>query len=308
MSRKSGLLLTLVASLIWGTTFTVSQIAFQFTNPYNLVFLRFATASAGIIILAFPLENKLNLKRELSKKAIWLLSGVYAIGFILQYVGQDLTTASEASLLSNLAPILVPMIAFIALRDLVTNAQKAAIALGFLGLFLIASPRLDLGSVSVLGDLMLLGTSICYATFIILSKRMSVVTFASSLAITLEVTLLLAPVAVSLGGLNPFDLKIEPVGWASIFYLGYPCTIVALAFYLKGLGSISPSESAILLLFQVLTALILAVVFLKEFLGLSQVIGALAIMLALALGTRINRRDKLGKLKSNSYPIDIKHK
>ena len=308
MSRRSGLLLTLVASFIWGTTFVVSQIAFKFTNPFNLVFLRFATASAGIIILAFPLEKKLSMRRELSKRAIWFLSAVYALGFLLQYVGQNLTTASEASLLSNLAPILVPMIASIALRDLITNAQKVAIVLGFFGLFLIASPRLNLGLVSVIGDLMLLGTSICYASFIILSKRLNAVSVASSLAIILEVTLLLAPVAVSLGGLNPLNLKIEPLGWASVFYLGYPCTIVALAFYLKGLGSISQSESAILLLFQVLIALILAVVFLKEFLGLSQLIGAVAIMLALALGTRINRRDKLGKLKSNSYPIDVKHK
>lgn len=292
MNRRSGLLLTLTASLIWGTTFVVSQVAFQFTNPYNLVFLRFATVSAGIVAIGIPLGRRLGLIRELHKKSIWLLSGIYALGFLLQYVGQGLTTASEASLLSNLAPILVPLIASMALGDVTTTAQKAAVVLGFFGLFLIASPRFNWDLFSVGGDFMLLGTSICYASFIILSKRIGVVSSAGSMAVILAVTVFLFPVAVWLGGLSLTSLRIELAGWASIFYLGYPCTLIALSLYLKGLSSVSVSESAILLLVQVLTSLVLAVVFLDELLNPLQTLGAFAILSALALGTRVNRRQK----------------
>ncbi len=204
-------------------------------------------------------------------------------------MGQSLTTASEASLLSNLAPILVPLIAFIMLKDVITNAQKAGIALGFFGLFLIASPRLNLGLFNVLGDFLLFGTSVCYAIFIVLSKRLNTESVASSLAIIIVVTIFFAPVAVWFGGLSFQNLEIELIGWVSIFYLGYPCTIIALSLYLKGLSSVSASESAILLLVQVLTALFLAAVLLGEFLSSSQVIGAFAIVVVLVLGTRVNK-------------------
>lgn len=288
-SHRSGLLLTLAASFVWGTTFVVSQIGFQYANPYNLAFLRFATASAGIVAFALPFDKKVGLKRQLLRNSIWFLGGVYALGFLLQYVGQSLTTASEASLLSNLAPILVPIIAFFILKDLITNAQKVGIVLGFFGLFLIARPRLNLGLFNVLGDLLLFGTSVCYAVFIVLSKRLNTESVPSSLAIIVVVTVFLAPAAIWPGNLTLQNLKIELIGWASILYLGYPCTIIALSLYLKGLSSVSASESAILLLLQVLTALFLAAILLGEFLMSAQVIGAFAIVLALMLGTRVNK-------------------
>jgi drug/metabolite transporter (DMT)-like permease len=285
-SRRTGLLLTTIASLLWGTTFIASQVGFQYTNPYNLVFLRFATAAVVIVIFALPFDNKVGLKRELGKKSTWLVGGVYASGFLLQFVGQDLTTASEATLLSNLAPILVPTVALAVLKDSMTNAQKVATVLGFVGLFLVASPRLSMGLTSVFGDVLLFGTSLCYTLFIVASKRLRVGSVGRSFAYIVATSVFLAPVAVYFGGLNILDLKMGLAGWASVLYLGFPCTLIAISLYLSGLSAVTVSESAMLLLLQILAGLVLASALLGEFLSPSQTIGAIAILSALVLGVK----------------------
>jgi drug/metabolite transporter (DMT)-like permease len=272
--------------LLWGTTFIASQTGFQYTNPYNLVFLRFATAAVVIVIFALPFDNKVGLKRELRKKSTWLVGGVYASGFLLQFVGQDLTTASEATLLSNLAPILVPTVALAFLKDSMTNAQRVATALGFVGLFLVASPRLSMGVTSVFGDVLLFGTSLCYTLFIVASKRLRVGSVGRSFAYIVATSVFLAPVAVYFGGLNILDLKMGLAGWASVLYLGFPCTLIAISLYLRGLSAVTVSESAMLLLLQILAGLVLASALLGEFLSPSQTIGAIAILSALVLGVK----------------------
>jgi drug/metabolite transporter (DMT)-like permease len=71
-----------------------------------------------------------------------------------------------------------------------------------------------------------------------------------------------------------------------VLYLGFPCTLIAISLYLKGLSAVTVSESAMLLLLQILADLFLASVLLGEFLSLSQTIGAVAIVSALVLGVK----------------------
>lgn len=291
-SHRTGLLLTTIASLLWGTTFIASQIGFRYTNPYNLVFLRFATAAVTIVAFGLLFDNKVGFTKELGKRSTWVVGGIYALGFLLQFVGQDLTTASEATLLSNLAPILVPTVAFAVLKESMTNAQKVATTLGFVGLFLVASPRLSMNITSLVGDIMLFATSICYTLFIVASKKLKVGSVGRSFAYIIATAVFLAPAAVYFGGLNILDLKMGWTGWASVLYLGFPCTLIAISLYLKGLSVVTVSESAILLLLQILAGLVLASQFLGEFLSLSQAIGAVAIVSALVLGVKRPNKPK----------------
>jgi drug/metabolite transporter (DMT)-like permease len=200
-------------------------------------------------------------------------------------VGQNLTNASDAALLANLAPTLVPFIAFIALKDSIGNVQKTATALGLVGLVLIAAPKLSLGSGTVIGDLLLFGTSACYAVFIVLSKRYEAISSASAFAIMVSIGVFLAPVATLLGGLDHTNLNFGLIGWFSVLYLGVPGSVIAVALYLKGLGSITASQSGTLLLVQLLTGLFLAILILNEFPTSFEIADAIAVSVAVALST-----------------------
>jgi drug/metabolite transporter (DMT)-like permease len=284
-----GLLLIVLADLCWGTVFVVSQVALQYTNPYNLVFLRFAIASLPILAVSIPLEKRIGTLRELKKKWTWLFGFIYSLGFLFQYVGQDLTTASEATLLTNLSPIIIPVFAVFLLKERMTTYQKLAMMMGLAGLYLVASPRLAMGLYQTMGNILLLATSFSYALFTVLNKKMNVASLGSSFSIMLSVTVILAPVAVIMGSLSPASMSIGPIGWVAILYLAIPCTMVAISIYLKGLDLVPASVVAPLFLIQVLVGLLLSALILGDFLSLPQTVGAIAILAALAFGVKVRR-------------------
>lgn len=279
--RNEGLVLTTAASVLWGTVFVAIGVGLREVSAYNLVFLRFLVASVVAGLLGFLLGKMRYMARELRRKSTWLMGAIWATGFILQYVGQSLTDASQATLLSNLAPTLVPIIAFLILKDVISLHQKAATALGLVGLLFFASPQHS----SPLGDLVLFASSMTYALFIVLSKRFDVGTVGSAFAIMISMTVFIAPVSVVLGGFNPLTFRLDSTGWLAVIYMSVVCSVVTSALYFKGLRTISASQSGTLLFVELLTGLALAVAAMGESLTLPEIVGAASVLFAVLLST-----------------------
>jgi len=288
-----GIILVVSAIALWGTVFVSSQVGLEYANPYNLVFIRFLVASMAVLALMLPLQNGRAIVAVLKVKVIWLLSAIYSLGFLFQYVGQNLGTASETTLLTNLAPILIPLIAYAFLREKINRYQLLAMALGLAGLLLIASPNLDLGAYQVFGYILMFGSSVSYALFTVMGKRYNTVRLADSFAFILIVTIFLAPVALLLGGLDPSSFLIGVAGWLAIVWMAIPCTVLAITLYLRGLEFITASEAGFLQFLQVVIGLALAGIFLGDFLSPIQILGALMILLALTLGSLKRPRNSI---------------
>src|SRR5487761_470024 len=123
--RNSGLILTTASSLIWGTVFVSIGFGLNYLNPYALVFMRYLVSAIHVVIAVALFEKRLRVLRELRNMSNWFLGFVYAFGFVIQYMGQNMTNASDAALLSNLSPIIAPVGAFLYLKDRLTTGQKA---------------------------------------------------------------------------------------------------------------------------------------------------------------------------------------
>lgn len=283
--RESGLILTSASAVIWGTVFVSISYGLQYLNPYALVFMRFFIASIPVLISIPLLDTRLGILRELKRPSNWYVGSLYAFGFVIQYLGQSMTNASDTALLSNLSPIIAPVGAYIVLKDKLSKGQKLALPLGLLGLVLVAGPKLSLELSGFVGDLLLFVTSITVAAFIILSKKMKIQTLGASFALLVIIAVYLAPVGL-LGGLNLSALEsLGTVGWESILWTAIPCTLITLALYLRGLARITVSESAILLLVQVIIGLVLADVILSEGLGTYELVGAVILCVAVLLSS-----------------------
>jgi len=279
-----GISYVLLADLLWGTVFFASQIGLTYIGPYSLLFLRFGVASA-VIIAAMPLmEKRLRILPELRKGWVWIFGLLYTLGFVLQYVGQDMTTASEATLLANLSPIIIPIFAYAVLKEKVGTFQKLAIAMGLAGLLLVASPRLSVGLNEATGNLLLFLTSVFYALFTVLNKRVPVGALSGSLAIILIVTTISLPIVVVMGGFDAAIISMPPVGWGAVMFLGIVCTLVALTCYLKGLSIVPASQAGILFLVQILVGLLLSTMVLGETMSPGQTAGAALTVAALFIG------------------------
>lgn len=285
-----GLTLVIAADLLWSTVFVASQIGLEYTNPFNLVFLRFLISSVPILAVALFYGSRLGVKDELKNRWTWVLGAVYAMGFLFQYVGQDMTGASDATLLSNLAPILIPFLSVLALRERLTTIHIVASVVSFVGLYFVAGFNPAANPFSMIGYALLLLTSLSYALFTVMGKKYGSAALGSSLAIILVITAILAPIAVAFGGFGTSPINMPAQVWLVLLYLAIPCTLVAIIIYLRGLADVRASEAGFLLLLQILVGLILSLVILGDVLEPYQILGAALIMTGLLIGLVANRR------------------
>jgi DME family drug/metabolite transporter len=79
------------------------------------------------------------------------------------------------------------------------------------------------------------------------------------------------------------DFSIEPMGWVSIVYLGLFCTSIATLLWALGLEGVSGTESATIMLVEVVTALMLAILLLGESMSLAATFGGALVLLAIFL-------------------------
>ena len=293
-----GAVLTASASVIWGTSFVATSVGLRYLNPYSLVFERFLMATLATVVLATLRRNAGELGRGLLNPKPWLVGAIYAVGFVLQFAGQNLTDSAESALLSNLFVAFVPLTAFILLRERITSGQAVGVILAMTGMMLVSSPSIGLTS-APLGDAMLVGSSVCYTLFIVLSKKHQLTTLTDSFSIVISVTVWLAPFAVLLGRFTMADFLTGGGGLESVLWLGLPCTVLALTLYYRGLDLVGATQSAMLLLLELVTAVMLSVGLLGETLSLIQTIGAVSICMGvLFAGGVLNGPNARGDAKS----------
>ena len=277
---RSGLVPTVLANLLWGSVFVVSGVGLRFTGPFQLVFLRFGVGAAVAVAVA-AMVGRSGLLAAIRRPPVLGLGALNAGAYLCQYLGQSYTSAAEATLLVNLAPVLVPPMAWLILREPLPSHLGVATILGLGGLGLVAGPPLLSGAGGALGGPLLFLGSLAFSVMIVLCKREAATDSGSSTWILVGTALFLLPTALFAGGSGVLEIPV--VGWLAVAWLGIPCGAVALALYLNGLGTLTASTSAMLILLQVLTGLFLSAVFLGSSLSGIRAVGAVAIALALVV-------------------------
>lgn len=284
---RSGILLTVLASLIWGTSFPGIDWGLGFVgNDVFFLWVRFLIASAVTLSLVLYLK-KFSLA-VLKEPVIWVIGALNTSGFILQYVGQTFTTASKTSLLVDINVAAVAIVSYFAFRERLSKVQLGGVVLGTFGVVLVVSSSasseggISFNTSELLGDILVYLSGWSWAFFIVVSKktlsRHSGVEISSG-AITI-CTLLLIP-AVAYLSLTGADFTIEPRGWLAAAYLGIFCTSAATLLWAMGLEGVSATASATIMLIEVVTALVISFVFLEETLSQVAMVGAVCVLAAI---------------------------
>ena len=268
--------------MIWGTSFVAITVGLHYANPYLLLFERFLVA--GVAVLAVGVfRRSARVWGELRKPWIWGVGVVYTGAFLSQFVGQDLAGASLASLLSNLFVVFTPAAAFFVLKEKPEARASAGVVMGVIGVVLVYTSSLGSGG-TALGDLLLVGSALGYTVFIVLSKKLDISSLSSSFALMVVMAVESAPAALAGGPLSTASF-VHPLGIAALLWLGVPCTVVALAMYTRGLSYTGASQSAVLLLVEIIVGVGLSFLLLRESLTLFQWVGATAIGLSILVSS-----------------------
>ncbi|MGD0643401.1 MAG: DMT family transporter [Candidatus Bathyarchaeia archaeon] len=281
--RAKAVFLTILAGVLWGTSFPAIKIGLNYIDPYLFVFLRFLLASV-LMLLIMLFTKKLTLPIG-QKKLILFLGVTNGVAYILQYVGMNYASAAKAALFINLSAIWVALLSP-KLQGEILGRRKILGVLAALTGVVFVTTNLDFSMLSggqLIGDLLLIASGFIWAFFIIYNKNLVMTSngVLQSFTWILPVTLLpMLPFVFSSADQIP---ALPAQAWLAIIYTAIVCWIVPYYLWLEGLKHISASTSTILLLSEILIATAISYFLLNEILTMVSIVGALLIIISIVI-------------------------
>lgn len=287
------MLLLLLTMTVWGSTFMVTKELIAIWPPFTLAFVRVAVGT--LVLLPFALSRKAPGAR-LPWGAVWSMG---LIGVALYYLVFNMAmvhvSASQGALVQASIPAMTALVAVLWLRERASSLRWLGIALSVGGVLIVFSGSgADSGQSSLLGNLLMFASVVCWGLYTALAKR---VAGFDSLVITTAVTgtgaLLLLPLAGyeivmanrAGDGLPPLPL----IGWAELLYLGVVASGMAYLLYNASLRHLDASEVGVYTNLIPIVGVLTGVIVLGEPLSTRAVIGGLVVMLGVWITSRSER-------------------
>jgi drug/metabolite transporter (DMT)-like permease len=272
--RQAGALLLL--ALIWGASFMFIKVAVRDYDPVVVAWLRLALAVAVLVPVVLALRGRASVAEGRAVAGRLVVVGVFnsALPFVLISWAETRIDSGLTAILQAAAPLFMVVIAIPFADERVVGTRLVGVAVGFLGVVLLAGAQTGGELVAALAVVL---AAFFYAASGMFTARAltGVQPLVTAAGGTAAAALLLAPVGLA-------RLPAEAPGWkatASVVVLGVVGTGVAYVLYYALLARIGPSRVVLVTYLIPAFALVYGVVLLGEELTLVAVAG-----LALILG------------------------
>lgn len=234
---------------------------------------------AAVLLGCFLLITKQKISiRSIKKELLLLLLSGAAMGanWILLFEAYKYTTVSVATLSYYFAPVIVMVVCPFLFKEKITGKQFFCFVMSTVGLVLITGTAGG-GKQDLLGITVGLGAAVLYATVMLLNKFIKAVTGIHRTFIQfLSAIVVLAPYVALTGGFTLGGLN--SIGWASLLVVGLVHTGVTYCMYFSALKELSGQKVAILSYIDPLVAVLVSVIWLKEGITATQIVGGLLIL------------------------------
>lgn len=176
-----GILAILSAQIIWGIAGPLVKIALSDVPPFSLLFLRGLFTS---LILFFVYKFRLRSQKIAAKIEITSQDkrDIFWAGFLgtfvniaLYFWGQSLTTVIDTWVIISTGTIFVVSYSYIFLKERLNKLTYLGVGFAFAGtLIIIGTPLLELGKGSLLGNVLLVFSTIAVVASYIITKKLMV--------------------------------------------------------------------------------------------------------------------------------------
>jgi drug/metabolite transporter (DMT)-like permease len=270
-----GIGLVFLSTVAYGTLPILTKLAYQQgLTLFLLLSLRFVIAAAFFALIgrgqpSLPLRVRVRL---------WGLGAVFLLDSFAYFKALETLSASQTALLFYVYPVIVTLLSAILGIEALTFRGLAAACLSFAGAGLTVAPWGALRDVR--GILYTFVAAFLYATFVVLASRVQVPaqTAASHVAQLGAVVWTVLALARS-----ELRLPTSPLAWATVLGIALFCTVVAHGAFLAGLARVGPGRAAVVSSFEVIVTVALAVLALREHVGLRPLLGGVLILLAVGI-------------------------
>ncbi|MBV6444990.1 MAG: DMT family transporter [Ignavibacteriales bacterium] len=294
-------LILLLLTVLWGGTFALIKNALVYISPFSFVVVRFGISS--LILLPFAWRHLKGLgKRELND-GFWI--GLwFFLGFILQTIGLQYTTASKSSFITGTFVVFTPLAQIVILRRIPSVVNLVGIAVVAVGILFLSSGEggfldviSELGSTFNFGDLLTLLCAISFGIYIVwidvVSKRNNYLytTFAQ-LLFTAVAGLVLLPV-FDATGVEEFRFTLNTDVIITFAYTIIFATLFNVTMMTKYQKEVPPVKAAIIYSLEPIFATVIAFIMLGERFTDMGLVGA-GIILCGLIFTEIFKKEETG--------------
>lgn len=286
-------------TLIWGGTFVSIKVALDYISPLLLMGIRFSSAFVFFLILNPVKISSLN--RSLLLKGLFLGVLMY-LGYGLQTVGLNYTSASRSGFITYFYALLTPLFQYMILKKKPLASNLLGLLIAFTGLTLITG-GLGGGTLNN-GDLITLVSAASFSIYIVCLNLWSPGEDAGALtAVQMLVTAVIAFISSPLLE-SPF-LDSSFILWGNMLYLSLLGSVVAVYVMTRFQNEVTPTRAAILYSMEPVFSVILAVLILREHFSLLQLGGAILIISGVLLSEilDIKRVSKTAYDSESSIPV-----
>ena len=265
---------------MWGASYLFMRHAVPYIGAVRLIEVRVLLAGLALLAFLFATGQRVNWK------AHWralLFVGAFGMALPFVLIAQALTVidASTASILNALSPLFASIVAAIWIRDPLTPAKLAGIALCIAGTAVLVGwvPKPMTQGEWIAASFSVLATVIYGITIVFTKVHLK----AASPMGTSAGTLLFA--ALALGPIVPFTqapvalADVPMIAWMSVLGLAIVSTTVAFIFYYRLIADVGPVKAITVTLLVPVFGMLWGVIFLGEHLTPGRIAGC-AIILA----------------------------
>lgn len=274
-------------AVIWGGSIPVTKLGLRDVPPLTLTALRYAVAAPwfALMIARRPLPP---VRASVQAAALGVLG--IGVGQVAQTLGVRAISASVATVISALIPILVVAFARVRFRQPLRGRQALALGLAFAGVALVAGgdPRDIVGASArsaLTGEVLMLISAFAVALYYVLGIGLvpagSVMTVAALSSLAGAAVLL--PVAA--WELQHAPARITGVSAFAVLYLALLVTVVGLLIWFSALTRLPASVAALLQYLQPVVGVAASWLLFGDPIGAPFLAGAGLVLFGIAVGT-----------------------
>ena len=290
LSKAQGLWLLILVNTLWGLSFIFSKTALEEGMPtLTLAFVRYVIACCILLPICLRSEGGVRLGAWAPRAFVTTLLGI-TVYYFFEYTGLRLTTASAASLILSLVPMLTLLWRVVFAREHISLMRWGTVLLSLLGAFLVIGADVSGGSLAMLGNLMMICACLCWVGYIFVSPRL--MEACSALRVTtwqaLAATLTFLPFALMERG---SWTSISAKAWLCIGVLAVFCSAICYVLYGVAIRSVDSLTVSLTININPIAACLGGFLFLDERLTALQLLGGFLILLSVLADSLLSGRE-----------------
>ncbi len=278
---------------IWGSTFVVVQNLVSRMDVTSYLFWRFA--AAAVVLVAVRPRSLWSMSRRQLRHGV-LLGLVLGLGYALQTVGLQHTSATVSGFITGMFVVFTPLISGLVLRRRVGRLAWAGVGLATVGLGLLSLRGFALGW----GETLTLLCALAYAVHIVGLGEWSTPRDAYALTTVQLLTVAVVAGTMTLPGGGP-QLPPDLSAWVAVLFMAVAATAVAFLIQTWAQAHLTATRVAVILTFEPVFAGIFGVLLAGDPVTARTVGGGLFILSAMylvELGPRGGRDEAVPHLEA----------